>query len=85
MSIPYVIVIQTALGIAKQIQQDHPEMPGADKFGMLVDLLVAVFGEQDVSKWKPAIQLVVTLAVEAWKIAGQHGFFKKPAATPATT
>jgi hypothetical protein len=79
----YILILQTALGIAKQLQTDHPEMPGADKFGILIDLMISIFGEVDVSKYKPTIELVVTLAVTGWKALNLHGFFKKSAPAAA--
>lgn len=77
----YVQILRIALGIAKQIQVDNPDMPGDAKFGILIDLAGSVVGEADVSKYAASIRAVVTLAVDAWKFAELHGF--KKSATPA--
>ena len=75
----YLQILRLALGIAKQVQADHPDIPGADKFGVLLDLLTEIVGAADVGKYRAAIQAVVTLAVDAWKIAQVFGFKKSAA------
>ena len=81
----YLQILRIALGIAKQIQVDNPDMPGDAKFGILIDLAGSVVGEADVSKYATSIKAVVTLAVDAWKYAEMHGFKKSKSAeaTPA--
>lgn len=75
----YLQILRLALGIAKQVQADHPEIPGSEKFGVMIDLLTSIVGEADVGKYRPTITAVVTLAVDAWKVAQVFGFKKKAA------
>lgn len=79
----YALIIKTALTLAKQVQQDHPEIPGSDKFGVMLDLLIGIFGEADVSKYQAAVKVVVSLAVDVWKAGNVFGFIKKSAPAAA--
>jgi hypothetical protein len=76
----YLQILRIALGLAKQIQVDNPDLPGDAKFGVLIDLAGGIVGEADVSKYADSIKAVVTLAVNAWKYASVHGFKAKAAA-----
>lgn len=75
----YLQILRLALGIAKQVQADHPDIPGAEKFGVMLDVLTDIVGAADVGKYRATIQAVVTLAVDAWKVAQVFGFKSKTA------
>lgn len=73
----YALIMKLALSLAKQAQADHPELPGSEKLGIVLGLLTDIFGEVDVTKYQPAIELVITMAVDVWKAMKAFGFMHK--------